>query len=1145
MFLANALRRMRPRAVHSQGGSRQAPGRRSRARPLVLEALEDRFLLSSYTFTLLADDGPTSPFAAFPTATAPVLNAQGMAAFRALLKSGGEGLFTRDAQGNLGIIAITSDLISDFPFGGPLNDAGTATFGADLRAGGQAIFTGNGGPLSRIADTGPESPFSGFFGSSASLTNEGTVAFRATLKSGGAGIFTERAGEPPSVLYVTGGRFAALLSQGIQRNGNEVAFRATMSTGGDGVFLGDGLTTTTIATTGDTYSAFSGGVANDAGTVAFVANLTAGGQAIVTGDGTHLTTIADTSGPYSGFIGNAAINNAAQAVFAANLAAGGTGIFTVRNGVTEEIIATGEALFGSTVTSFATNPFAGGAGLNDLGQLGFRANLADGRSVLVRADPLPCTITLEPNANSSHLVGDPVTWAATATNCGQAPVYQFSVGAAGGPLHVVRDFSPSNTFTWAPMQEGCYNVEVTVKAGFDATRTHTAVASYVVDSRVTGSEAVISPTSNPLVALYSIPPGPQGTVHVEFSIAGDTPSWRSTDERPSVPGESTNFFVAGMLPSTTYQMRCVRSDGTTSSPLLFTTGSLPANLVFPTFTVIQPPGPGSDLEQDMLFQQLSGSPSNVPNPLATDLSGRVVWYYDVSQAGLTHTYPGQSLVPGGTLLLLGVDQYAPKTGTLDVLREIDLAGNVLRETNIDAVNTQLAARGLNPVFSFTHDVQRLPNGQTAVIGSTERTVTINGTPTDYVGMSIVVLDDNFQVAWAWDAFDHLDVNRGPILGEVLHPGDTDQVAASTPRLPAVDWLHVNAVSWSPADGNLVVSSPSQDWVIKIDYGNGAGNGHVIWRLGQDGDFTVNSTDPNPWFSSQHNSHYLDDGTLILFDDGNTRRASDPNADSRGQVWKLDEQTMTATLVLNVDLGNYSSALGAAQRLSNGNYSFTSGRQGEAPNFFGQSIEVRPDGTKAYVLQVNKSLFRSFRVSTLYAGTALLPAAQGVMVNDGSEQQPMVTSPTVTFSTVVPLDPGAFALVGQDGGVIPLTVSQADADGHSVDTLTFSGAGIVGGSLADSQCTLTSHGGLVHDGFGQALDGAGTGVAGSDRVDTFFHLFGDGDGDGVLNARDRDLFRSAFRPRNGEAGYLWYFDYDGDGAVDGRDKEQFNRRFGHR
>src|SRR5262249_36339556 len=247
------------------------------------------------------------------------------------------------------------------------------------------------------------------------------------------------------------------------------------------------------------------------------------------------------------------------------------------------------------------------------------------------------------------------------------------------------------------------------------------------------------------------------------------------------------------------------------------------------------------------------------------------------------------------------------------------------------------------------------------------------------------------------------------------------------------------------DGNLVLSVRNQDWVIKIAYENGAGDGHIIWRLGQGGDFTVNSTDPNPWFSHQHNAHYIDDTTLILFDNGDTRRASDPNAHSRGQVWKLDEQTMTAPLVLNVDLGNYSYALGAAQQLPNGNYVFTSGFQGQPPNQFGQSIEVRPDGTKAYVQQVSGLLYRSYRVRTLYEGTAVLPTVQSVVVNDGSAQRSMVTSLTVTFSTVVHLDPGAFELVRQEGGVIQLDVSESVVDGHSVDTLTFSGAGIIGGS----------------------------------------------------------------------------------------------------
>src|SRR5262245_64826954 len=100
----------------------------------------------------------------------------------------------------------------------------------------------------------------------------------------------------------------------------------------------------------------------------------------------------------------------------------------------------------------------------------------------------------------------------------------------------------------------------------------------------------------------------------------------------------------------------------------------------------------------------------------------------------------------------------------------------------------------------------------------------------------------------------------------------------------------------------------QEWVIKIDYQNGARDGHIVWRLGAGGDFALNSADPSAWFSHQHTAHYVDDHTLILFDNGNTRRASDPNAQSRGQVWTLEEKNMTATPGINDDHGRYSLAL---------------------------------------------------------------------------------------------------------------------------------------------------------------------------------------------------------------------------------------------
>ena len=664
------------------------------------------------------------------------------------------------------------------------------------------------------------------------------------------------------------------------------------------------------------------------------------------------------------------------------------------------------------------------------------------------------------------------------------------------------------------MQEGTYDIRVVVKDGYQATETASAVVADAVASRVSGSQAVVTPTANPLVALYSVPPSSAESTFVQFAMAGDDPDWRNTDARPVVPGLSTNVFVAGMLPNTTYQMRHVFSDGTGSAPLPFTTGSIPSTLTIPAFTVRQPPGPGSDTDQDMVFhQRIRGTP-NTPPLLATDLAGRVTWYYDTSAAGFTLTKAGQSLVPGGTLLLNGVDRYTPVPTAPNVLREIDLAGNPVRETNLAALNAQLAALGHEMVHAFHHDVQRLPDGTTVALALTERSVDIDGTPTQYVGEMVLVLDADLRVKWAWDAFDHLDVRRGPVLGEVVHPGSPEP-SAVVPVLPAVDWLHVNSVSLSPADGNLILSVRHQDWVVKIDYRNGEGDGHVVWRLGQGGDFEVVSADPNPWFSHQHDARYVDDHTLVLFDNGNTRRASDPDAHSRGQVWTLDETGMTATLVLNADLGNYSFRLGSAQRLSNGNYWFLSGSEGQAPRDIARSIEVLPDGTPSYVLEFASPEYRSYRLRTLYEGIGDTPAGaprkvESVVINDGSAQRSMVNGLTVTFDGAAILDPGAIELRRTDGSLVDARVSISLIGGKTVAVLTFAEPGFIGGSLADGSYTLTVLADRVHDRWGRELDGDGDGSAGGDRVDGVSRLFGDSDGDGDVDRLDRELFRSAFR-----------------------------------
>jgi hypothetical protein len=178
-----------------------------------------------------------------------------------------------------------------------------------------------------------------------------------------------------------------------------------------------------------------------------------------------------------------------------------------------------------------------------------------------------------------------------------------------------------------------------------------------------------------------------------------------------------------------------------------------------------------------------------------------------------------------------------------------------------------------------------------------------------------------------------------------------------------DWTHANALTYTANDGNILISLRSQDWVLKIDYRDGLGSGDVIWRLGPNGDFTANSSDPYPWFTHQHDPTLRSDGTLTVYDNGNTRVKAQ-GGNSRGQAWKIDEVNKTATLNFNADLGHFSMALGSARYLSNGNLHFESGFLFNAGE--DDSVEVDATGQAIYKMAFYNAAYRSFRLFDLYS-----------------------------------------------------------------------------------------------------------------------------------------------------------------------------------
>ena len=170
-------------------------------------------------------------------------------------------------------------------------------------------------------------------------------------------------------------------------------------------------------------------------------------------------------------------------------------------------------------------------------------------------------------------------------------------------------------------------------------------------------------------------------------------------------------------------------------------------------------------------------------------------------------------------------------------------------------------------------------------------------------------------------------------------------------------------------------------------------------------------------------------------------------------------------------------------------------------------------------------------------TAGAPVVESVRINDGSAQRSMVTSLTIRFTTLVSLPDSVFRLVNKADHVpVPLNVAWDNSTCRTAATLTFSGAGIVGGSLADGNYVLTID--LEQDGFGAGSDYE----FGANEADKFFRFFGDSDGDRDVDNTDYFRLRGSLNQTAASSKYLGFFDFDRDNDVDGSDQSQFLARY---
>lgn len=360
-------------------------------------------------------------------------------------------------------------------------------------------------------------------------------------------------------------------------------------------------------------------------------------------------------------------------------------------------------------------------------------------------------------------------------------------------------------------------------------------------------------------------------------------------------------------------------------------------------------------------------------------------------------------------------------------------------------------------------------------------------------------------------------------------GDNSSVARSSAGLP-VGWSNADigtvalAGSSSLVDGVFTVRGSGGDVGSTADsfqfaYSSLTGNGSVVARV--DSTLFTNGADKiglmlrdSTATGSRHVSVSLTDATntvsLISRSSANGSTSSSGTASPiDAPIWlKLTRSSNTFTAATSADGVNWATFATANVTLNS-------------------SVLAGLFVCSRYSQQINATRFSQVSVT----GTAS-PAVSSFTIGSGAAQRSMIRSLTLNFSKPVHLGTNAIVLSGATN--IPYTLTPVNDVSSYV--LTFTASNFIGGSLGDGNYQLTLNPSAITDvTTGQALTTAPT--------YSFFRLFGDGDGNGVVNFNDFLSLQNAFGTTPSSPVYNSAFDYDSNSLIDFNDFLAFQNQFG--
>jgi len=369
-------------------------------------------------------------------------------------------------------------------------------------------------------------------------------------------------------------------------------------------------------------------------------------------------------------------------------------------------------------------------------------------------------------------------------------------------------------------------------------------------------------------------------------------------------GKEFSLPVLGLRAETkhTLEISATNQSGITTlyEDLVIETDGLPDGVIPPIDVMVAQKDlmePGVTLFSSLILKfPLTQRPGLI---LGLDQQGEVIWYYRdsdnlVESICRTHN--------GNLLFLAGVE------GAI----EIDMMGKQVAHWK----PTEMG------ILGFHHDIIELPNHNLAAIGvemkSIEYTVDGQEEPISHnvVGDLVVEFERNGNLVNVFSTFDFLDP---AVYKEDFHSTFWDQfipVSGGTK-----DWTHTNGLVFDPKDDSFILSVRHLDWLVKID----RSSGNLVWLFGEEGDFELEG--PGKWLYHPHAPQLLDNGNIMLFDNGNLRPGvPHEKLYSRAVEYSIDEANMTARQVWEYQGAEpfYSQFVGDADRLPNGNVLISDG-----------------------------------------------------------------------------------------------------------------------------------------------------------------------------------------------------------------------------